>query len=920
MIAAMLLAAIITERNDVYDGAGCYTPPAYTFIGTPSRPGIDSCWIPYGTYTNGVGDTEYTRVTSNLMGVVASALAGLDERQKALYDGFQNRDFYMLRPLGIPNQYAYWSDDGAFLESSTNRSLRIADQLNLPLMRVRHEGTNYTYTVWEGESNRLEPALLAAAMSYGSRRLDAMTGNVEPPISSEWSSKIPWSASDADAWRNVYPLYGLCTNDMHFLPDEYWGGRVIPSPFSASVNIPFWGSDAEEKWGELYSALDGVPLDFTLEDVLSTDTGWTSDDFAHWTNGTTRLDWKRLGIICQLERQMETTYKSFDNGDELPLWQMGTEHSESFVGSTIELELPAWSPGDKRTCGPYTNRFADVTWSREHEDFTSSTNNQEWSTPTCRTPAPGIVSSAWLRGSWMHELGFNSETDLGEFLEFLCGQVPVTNEISGPVEFWVPWHAIESETLCGVESSSCSAHVTLSVPSNTVTVTTSSGFDEETWRETPVADDWFFQDGNSWVNFYASSLPGAISLDYYDNYPECYLNYNEYSASHDSKNGSVTVPRITFTAMGSGPVTNWMWHLSGVAGLPDDSKCRRTITNEGVSWSWDGSPYTHVEMTFGGQYTFYFNENLDDGKYQLQVSKNEYADLPSSWTSPSVTVTWASQTAEREYWSEGSVVFDTPWTILGSPPSGVLDYTPAAYISKSASATFTYASEESREETIRRFSPSYSSLDWSRIYSLRRSELELLISARGDGSQAHDTAPSLSGDFTWNRIKDLSHSERVFRFLTGTTCTSLESANRARYNLLSGLSSACKSKCIEQGGMSIGSIESVGKITGSERSAFYNDLKKAVISGGISILPASDDEAEPLHISGSVHHNESGDLVVDAIYSPRAPCVVGSVGWSLGVSIPNTASNIYNAARADGYQAPARKTLWKFKNLRDPNL
>ena len=77
IIAALIFAAIITERNDLY----CIPPQSAAFRGTSAAPGIESCWIPYGTYTDGTGGTEYTRVTSNLAGVVYSALDGRWERE-----------------------------------------------------------------------------------------------------------------------------------------------------------------------------------------------------------------------------------------------------------------------------------------------------------------------------------------------------------------------------------------------------------------------------------------------------------------------------------------------------------------------------------------------------------------------------------------------------------------------------------------------------------------------------------------------------------------------------------------------------------------------------------------------------------------------------------------------------------------------
>jgi hypothetical protein len=227
---------------------------------------------------------------------------------------------------------------------------------------------------------------------------------------------------------------------------------------------------------------------------------------------------------------------------------------------------------------------------------------------------------------------------------------------------------------------------------------------------------------------------------------------------------------------------------------------------------------------------------------------------------------------------------------------------------------------------IDRFQESYSGLDWSRIYSLRRSELELLLSGKDDDAHAGDMEPSgYSYEiFKWKRNADMW---RHFRMLQGASARSLQDANNARYNFLANLSSACKSRCTELGGLPIGSINTIGKVTQSERTAFLNDLKKAEISGTLAVRSESDDEdyyaaeyEEPFHISGSVHIDENKQLVVDAIYEPELPCLLGTCGWDLEVTFPNTASNIYRNARADGYQAPVRKTVWKFKNLRDPNL
>ena len=69
LFAALVLASIMTESNG-------------TFADAPSNAAVavDSQYIPYGTYTDGNGGTEYKRVGTNLVGAVASMIDGLWER------------------------------------------------------------------------------------------------------------------------------------------------------------------------------------------------------------------------------------------------------------------------------------------------------------------------------------------------------------------------------------------------------------------------------------------------------------------------------------------------------------------------------------------------------------------------------------------------------------------------------------------------------------------------------------------------------------------------------------------------------------------------------------------------------------------------------------------------------------------------
>ena len=535
MIAAILLfAAIITERNDWNT-----IPPNYaTFAGTAAAPGIASCWIPYGTYTDGTGGTEYLRVTSNLTGVVASMLGGIVERRVFDYNdlpsivGNPNTNDFKFLCFPVTNFFLYSDANlGGYL--ATNNTRRILDVLNRPPVFPRiwgsyiYPGSLYEDIYGAGTSpESLEEALATTSMDYeeddaenrdyyqyhtglsanfGGRNLDELeTGggaSIEPPIGTTWTEDIPFRAADSNLWATVWPIYAALTNDTHFYRDHpstnlnygSWYPRrelrkwiigensgMDADPLAAG-NL--WGSDV---WGDegdgaardLCAALWRIPLPYTMENVLSVDTGWSyevppvitssywtvsgplgnftmsessdnywvgqdksvpgegdgmlaeiwyengiyrlvisdawstawlfvrdvagdewsmsldfgeyqatrtaefsnKDDFTHWRNGTRRLDWKRLGIICQLERQMETTYKARGSEDYLPYVSKYCQKGMVWRGE-IEVDL---------TTNEIEIAVADVSWTFVTNTVSTSTNATGWSFPTARAPAPSL--------------------------------------------------------------------------------------------------------------------------------------------------------------------------------------------------------------------------------------------------------------------------------------------------------------------------------------------------------------------------------------------------------------------------------------------------------------------------------------------------------------------------------------------------
>lgn len=469
--ALPLHAAIITERNDVFSSF----PESAIFRGTSAAPGIVSQWIPYGTYTGGNGGTEYLRVTSNLVGVVAS-----------VFDGYWERYNIGVNSSTNIRDYAYG-------ELWTNDTRRILDYINAtrsPLVYGDWQGVRTNDYARESIEERLCPTSGLFAVAFGSRTLDALAVNVDPPISTSWSAAIPFSASDADDWATVWPTYYAVTNDTHFLTDPHrtpWRNHV--SSFLYLGN--FAGQDYSDACDELLAALEDKFVPVTIPQVLAYDTGlkypngsptndyWISwdvrldgnidqgwsyfgesfgydgmqycidywgdddpywhlrvideygevtgspgyylvdaleqgdrnfssfdgnetrrirlydetDDFSHWRNMTTRLDWKRLGLICQLERQMETTY--YPRGsDQLPLVAEYAEAGNTYTGTLHVAYTIAQDPDPDTGDWPATwdGSLSDVSWNQEGSSIEVSTNLLGMSFPLAAAGHPSLTA------------------------------------------------------------------------------------------------------------------------------------------------------------------------------------------------------------------------------------------------------------------------------------------------------------------------------------------------------------------------------------------------------------------------------------------------------------------------------------------------------------------------------------------------
>ena len=1040
LTASVASAAIITERNDT----NIYPPNYATFVGTPSWPGIDSCWIPYGTYTDGIGGTEYLRVTSNLIGVVASAFDGVLERGQL---GTSATWRLLLVPFYSSGLYEGYADHGEFLASATNNTLRIRDLLNeedFVEYIARADGTN-EYRRWgwgENIESRLAKEDVNAGVYYhsglcapfGSRCLDDIVGAQEPPLSAEWTSDLPFKAADSNLWATVWPTYSAVTNDIHFFdcPSNaipyFERNHIYEWMYGHLVGI--WGNDVIGGVGDghgedLSLALLTIPLPCNMEEVLSYDTGWkyevppvetasvwrvagqtlrwyvdgeywqsddderfyiqlsysievwyfsiydreaegfvydetlyapgdsdtldfpqiggygpytatrtryyaNTDDYTHWRNMTTRLDWKRLGIICQLERQMEQTYEVIPYTDELPLWHMSTSHGIGYQSSEpLEINFPV-AEYDGQVMDPIYDLFSGVSWGLSDDRYYAATNILGWSTPTCRTPSPILSEGAGFDNEGQPI--YLTEENATNLLEFLVSQLQryTTNRIVH-AGFYGHWGAGTGMSI-EYNASYAEGVEIVTMPSNTVEVSASDGFHDSAWRDYPIAQDrWTFSEdaeGSSKIFVFSPDTPisgaAALSYDTRDLTNTLQLTYWQQNAFSDD--GSVTMPTMTFTASGGGPVTNWLWRVDGIETY-DESWCIRTVTAEGVTWHFEATGID-ISYWFSGRYRFSAINTLANGAYALTFEGT--GEIPSRWSSPTLTASWDTSTCEVEEINTdyGPLApFALPVTYDSTNDSRVA----YAGITKETQPTFTWAAEETRTATISRFASPYSSLDWSRVKTLRRSELEVMLSATG-GTYAYDTSPS-PGAFNWEAIRNYG-GQREFRFLLGTTANSLNDANAARYNMLAALSDACKRECADRGGMSIVTLSNVGRLTQDEKEVFLKDLKRAIVSGTFIVKGSEDDDPERgifngMWIGGDKNGDDEWDVTElgrisnvppDQPPSPFYPFLIGGCGWECSIEVNSSITNSYKSVRADAHQAPVRKILWKFKNLRDPDL
>ena len=119
------------------------------------------------------------------------------------------------------------------------------------------------------------------ASYYGGRKLDALveeSGDTAPPISTTWGTDVPFKVADIDRWAQCWPTYSALTNDVHFFPAVSGKVQRCDRPFidwgNPSHLVEVWGQDVNEAVTDVSTNTLPIPLPFNMEDVLSVDTGW----------------------------------------------------------------------------------------------------------------------------------------------------------------------------------------------------------------------------------------------------------------------------------------------------------------------------------------------------------------------------------------------------------------------------------------------------------------------------------------------------------------------------------------------------------------------------------------------------------------------------------------------------------------------
>jgi len=426
------LSKTVIDNNSVYSRF----PPSMTF-----KAGIDSNWIPYGTYSGGVQTgPEYTRYTSNLVGVTCSIIDGTYERTNIL----------RAEKPGEPWVF------GEYISPGTTRVL---DILNLHGGRRTKAAVDYEGVLrFEYDSatvpDQVKTTILAVGL--GGTTLELLLSTEKSlvcplPTSWTWASQVSTILSNGSAWKNYLPVY-IAADDafMHewrldpYHSPLYWESEYgyRPHIFDMFYGLPLTDQLYDKLW-ELANYFSENPTSAGLQDIINFETGMSMSDIAdHFTNGTMRLDWKRLGILCQMEKQFNVSYGSVMSGSEYTAYNYHATCTSVYETSvpvhedTIEFVEASGGSGYWRVGHISTNSISGWTKRSDYVNLSTNRLGTDFSTVRWKRPqgSAGIETSLTGNGGPLElsktELETSASAALGGFASNMTCRFSLAIDVS----------------------------------------------------------------------------------------------------------------------------------------------------------------------------------------------------------------------------------------------------------------------------------------------------------------------------------------------------------------------------------------------------------------------------------------------------------------------------------------------------------
>lgn len=304
LLAAIVLAAIITEKNGTFADA----PPG-------AAVSVSSSYIPYGTYTDGIGGTEYKRVGTNFVGAVSSMIDGFWERVALPYgwlpEDLAAGDDELKYPLHetVRDSKRIFATAINYYGGDWHGGLRnpIEETLaNGYVYETREPGPGGMYTY---KTNALHAGIAGSALNgfivseglrfreyepvpiaWTSRKAEEIFGDPDPPISKTWTATLPFLVQNTDTWQRVFAPYSAYEYDPHFFQSNYEDFVAFNLDY-ARPHIRRWmmAEHVDDLWGRdvLGSAGDGAGTDLeewlrktpvatnaVMEEILKVDPGF----------------------------------------------------------------------------------------------------------------------------------------------------------------------------------------------------------------------------------------------------------------------------------------------------------------------------------------------------------------------------------------------------------------------------------------------------------------------------------------------------------------------------------------------------------------------------------------------------------------------------------------------------------------------